>query len=182
MKNFYLFLIIVLALSTSVFAQRAGISIGGNALFPVGDWAEFANIGYGASATYEHPLGKNTLGVLYVGYTTIDGSADYTTIVGTTYSSENTWTMVPLLAGGKFYLSPKNDFYATALLGANFITLKISNELGETSESSTEFAGNVNFGYEIKAGEKGAVDISAGYVYISGFSYIGARVAYIFKL
>jgi hypothetical protein len=171
-----------LIFSTSLFAQHPGISIGGNALFPVGDWAEFANTGYGASATYEHGLSKNVLGILYVGYTSIDGSSEYTTITGTTYASDNTWTMVPLLAGGKFYFSPNNDFYATALLGANFITLKISNELGETSESSTEFVGNVNLGFEIKTGPKGAVDISAGYVYISGFSYIGARVGYIFKL
>ena len=39
-----------------------------------------------------------------------------------------------------------------------------------------------NFGYELKTSEKGALDISAGFVFISNQSYIGLRVAYIFKL
>jgi len=181
MKKIYLLLIVVLFSSTSLLAQHPGISIGGNALFPVGDWAEFASTGYGGSVTYEHPLGKNIMGVIYAGYTSIDGSGEITTVNGT-FETSNTWTLIPLLAGAKFYFSPKNDLYAAVLLGANFITLDVSNEFGEASESSTEFAGNVNLGYEIKTSEKGAVDISAGYVYVSGFNYIGARLAYIFKL
>ena len=52
----------------------------------------------------------------------------------------------------------------------------------ETSASSTEFQGNINFGYEIKTSEQGAVDISAGFIYISDLSYFGMRLAYIFKL
>jgi hypothetical protein len=51
MKKLVLFLFVVLISSTSLIAQRQGISIGGNVYFPVGDWAEFANIGYGGSAT-----------------------------------------------------------------------------------------------------------------------------------
>ena len=47
---------------------------------------------------------------------------------------------------------------------------------------STEFAGNANFGYEFKTSEDGALDISAGFVFINEQSYIGARIAYIFKL
>ena len=30
--------------------------------------------------------------------------------------------MIPLLAGAKVYLSPKQDWYIAGLLGANFIT------------------------------------------------------------
>jgi hypothetical protein len=90
--------------------------------------------------------------------------------------------MIPLVAGVKAYLSPKLDWYFEGLLGVNFITKDFTNILGTGSASSTEFAGNLNFGYEIKTSEKGAVDISAGYVYISGLNYIGVRLAYIFKL
>jgi hypothetical protein len=49
------------------------------------------------------------------------------------------------------------------------------------SGSSTEFAGNINFGYEVQTSDKGAVDISAGFVYVSDFSYFGMRLAYIFR-
>ncbi len=90
--------------------------------------------------------------------------------------------MVPLVAGAKFYLAPEVDWYIAALLGVEFVTAKTTLLLGEVSASTTEFAGNVNFGYEVKTSETGAVDISAGFVYINQLSYFGARLAYIFKL
>ena len=171
MKKFYLLFIVVLISSTSLFAQRQGISVGGNVVFPVGDWAEFAEIGYGGSATYEHPLGRNISGVLYSGYTSFGGTEE-----------GFSWTMIPLLAGVKAYLSPKQDWYLAGLLGANFITADYTSVLGDASASSTEFAGTANFGYEFKTAENGALDISAGFVFINEMSYIGTRIAYIFKL
>ena len=174
MKKFNLLLIVLLVSSASLFAQRPGISIGGNVLLPVGDWADIASTGWGGSATYEHPLGRNIMGVLYVGYNSFSGDEGFS------------WTMIPLLAGAKFYFTPKKDWYLAALLGANFVTADVSTTVGnqtvEGSASSTEFLGNINFGYEVKTSEKGAVDISAGFVYINQLSYFGARLAYIFKL
>jgi hypothetical protein len=171
MKIFFSLLLVTMLCSTSLFAQQPGISLGGNVHFPIGDWAEFASIGYGGSAAYEHPVARNTSAVLYTGYTYFDGATE-----------GDSWTMIPLVAGVKAYLSPKLDWYFAGLLGVNFITKDFTNILGTGSASSTEFAGNLNFGYEIKTSEKGAVDISAGYVYISGLNYIGVRLAYIFKL
>ena len=170
MKIFYSLLLVTMLFSTSLFAQRQGISLGGNVYFPVGDWADFANIGYGGSVTYEHPLGKNVTGVIYSGYTYFGGDDEFS------------WTMIPLLAGAKFYLSPKMDWYIGGLIGANFVTAKTTFLGIEYTASSTEFAGNVNLGYEVKTSEKGAVDISAGFVYINELSYFGIRLAYIFKL
>ena len=171
MKNFYLILIVALTLSSSLFAQQPGISIGGNVYFPVGDWAELANIGYGGSVTYEHPLGKGIAGVIYSGFTYFGGDTE-----------GFSWTMVPLVAGAKFYFTPKLDWYMAGLIGVNFVTAKTTILGVDYSASSTEFAGNLNFGYEVKTSEKGAVDISAGFVYINELSYFGMRLAYIFKL
>jgi hypothetical protein len=171
MKIFYSLLVVMMLFSTSLFAQKQGISFGGNVYFPVGDWAELANIGYGGSVTYEHPLGKNIAGVIYSGYTYFGGDNEGTS-----------WTMVPLVAGAKFYFTPKQDWYAAALLGVSFLTANTTILGVEYSASSTEFQGNFNFGYEVKTSEKGAVDISAGFVYINELSYFGMRLAYIFKL
>jgi hypothetical protein len=171
MKKLLLFLIVVLFSSTSLIAQRQGISLGGNVYFPVGNWAEIASIGYGGSITYEHPLGKNIAGVIYSGYTYFSGDEE-----------GSSWTIIPLVAGAKFYFSPKLDWYIAALLGVDFVTVKSTVLGSEVSASSTEFAGNVNFGYEIKTSDKGAVDISAGFIYIDQLSYFGMRLAYIFKL
>ena len=170
MKIFYSLLIVTMLFSTSLFAQKPGISLGGNVYFPVGDWADFANIGYGGSVTYEHPLGKNVTGVIYSGYTYFGGDEEFS------------WTMVPLLAGAKFYLSPKMDWYFGALIGANFVTAKTTFWESNTRPPQLSLQGNFNFGYEVKTSEKGAVDISAGFVYINELSYFGVRLAYIFKL
>jgi hypothetical protein len=171
MKNIYSILIIAFVLSTSLFAQKPGISIGANVHFPVGDWAEFANPGYGGSLTYEHPLAKSLSAVLYSGYTYFGGVAE-----------GNSWTLIPLTAGIKAYFTPKLDWYFTGLLGVNFISKDYTYLATSGSASSTEFAGNLNLGYEIKTSDKGGVDISAGFVYINGFNYFGLRVAYKFDL
>jgi hypothetical protein len=170
-KNFYLFIIIVLISSVSLFAQRQGISLGGNVYFPVGDWDNIASTGFGGSVTYEHPLERDISGVIYSGYTYFGGETD-----------GSSWSMIPLVAGLKYYFTPKLDWYLAALLGVDFVTVK-TNILGSNaSATSTEFAGNVNIGYEIKTSQKGAVDISAGFVYINQLSYFGMRLAYIFRL
>jgi hypothetical protein len=171
MKNLYIILIIIFISTISLVAQRQGISVGGNIHIPVGEFADIANIGYGGSATYEHPLGNSVLGVLYTGYSYFDGD----------FEGFN-WSMVPVLGGIKAYLTPQDDWYFGVLIGANFLTLDAPNILSDESSSTTEFQGNANFGYEIRTDANGSVDISAGYVYINELSYIGIRVAYIFKL
>jgi hypothetical protein len=167
MHKLNLFLIVLLISSASVFAQGQGISVGANVHFPLGEFADVASTGFGGSATYEHPLGRNITGVLYSGYSYFDGVL-----------SGTDWSIVPLLAGAKFYISPKQDWYLAALIGASITTFNTS--IGSTS--STDFSGNANFGYEIKTSSKGALDISAGYVYINSQNYIGLRIAYKFKL
>ena len=110
MKKLLSIVVVLLLSSTLLTAQKPGISIGGNAFFPAGDWAEFASTGWGGSVTYEHPLGRNIGGVIYSGYTSFSGDSGLD------------WTMVPLLVGAKFYFSPKVDWYFAALLGVNFVT------------------------------------------------------------
>ncbi len=171
MKKFSLLLILAFVVSTSLFAQKQGISIGGNVHFPVGEWSDVANTGFGGSATYEHPMGRNVLGVVYSGYSIFDGVAE-----------GNSWSMIPLLAGVKYYLSNEQEWYFGFLMGVNFITHEYSNILITGSENSTYFAGNANFGYELKTSESGALDISAGFMFINQQSFIGVRAAYIFKI
>ena len=171
MKKFYLFFVFTLILSSSLFAQRQGISLGGNVYLPVGDWAEYAAVGYGASTTYEHQLGRNMAGVISVAYISFSGDEEGTS-----------WTMIPALAGVKFYFSPKMDWYITGLLGANFVTAETTVLEQEYSASSTEFAFSANLGYELKKKKKGALDISGGFQYISDLSYFGLRLAYKFIL
>lgn len=169
MKKLYFLFIVVFVSSTLQVALGQGISIGGNVLIPVGDWAEIAKTGYGGSATYEHPLQHDMMGVIYSGYTYFGGDEEGIS-----------WSMIPIVAGLKFYFATKNDWYLAALAGVNFITAKRPS--GENSQTSTEFAGNANFGYEFKTSRDGALDISAGFVFINQQNYVGMRLAYIFRL
>ena len=175
MKKIFLILVVLLISASLVSAQKAGINVSGNVYFPVGDWADYASTGWGGTVGYEHPLGKNFLGAIYSGYTAFSGTENFD------------WTMIPLMFGGKFYFTPKQDFYGGAMLGVNFVTANftytdfLGNEYDD-SESSTEFAANLLLGYEIKTGEKGAVDLSAGFIWINDLSYFGIRAGYIFKL
>ncbi len=175
MKKIFFLLIVLIFSSTFLLAQKQGISIGGNVYFPVGDWSDVANTGFGGSATYEHQLSKQVAGVIYSGYTSFSSDVE-----------GFSWTVVPLLVGAKFYFTPKWDWYIAGLLGVDFVTADYSISAGgytsEGSESSTEFAGNFNFGYEVKTSNKGSVDISAGFVYVNQLSYFGMRLAYIFRL
>jgi len=174
MKKILLLSFLFLLTSTSLIAQKQGISIGGNVYFPVGNWAEEANTGFGGTASYEYQLSKEFAGVIFSGYSGF--SSD---IAGTD------WTVVPLLIGGKFYFTPKWDWYIAGLLGVDFITANVSTTIAgqpvDGSSSTSDFAGNLNFGYELKTSSKGAVDFSAGYVFVSEFSYFGIRVAYLFR-
>jgi hypothetical protein len=173
MKKLFIFTFLFLLLSTLSLAQNQGISIGGNVYFPVGDWSDYANTGWGGSASYEHQLSNEVAGVVYSGYTSFSSNANTDV------------TIVPLLVGAKFYFTPKWDWYIAGLLGVDFITAEASTTIGgqtySASSSTTDFAGNINFGYEVKTSDKGAVDLSAGFVYVSDYSYFGMRLAYIFR-
>jgi opacity protein-like surface antigen len=146
----------------------------------MGDWSDGANTGFGGTATYERSFSPNIMGQVYAGYITFGGDeAD-----GFSYS----YSMIPIMAGVKYFFQPGKGFYANALLGVHLFTADIDypEEYEEfftvDSETSTEFAFGVGAGYEIPVGGKNAVDISAHYMLISDANYIGARIAYRFGL
>jgi len=161
-------------------AQSQGVSIGGNVALPIGDWSDVANTGFGGTATYERSFAPNITGQVYAGYLTFGGDETE----GFSYS----YSMIPIMAGVKYFFQPGKGFYANALLGVHLFTADIDYpaEYEEfftiDSETSTEFSFGVGAGYEIPVGGKNAVDISAHYMLISDANYIGARIAYRFGL
>ena len=171
MKKLYQLFCLIIIVSSSIFAQNQGVSIGGNIVQPIGDWEEYTNTGFGISASFEQPVAENLLGVLYTGYTYFDGTADG-------YS----WTMIPIVAGLKYYLSSQQEWYFIGLVGINTTNNKYKIGEAEGTESFTDLEGNASFGFEIQTSESGAIDLSAGFVFINEQSYVGLRAAYIFKL
>jgi len=161
-------------------AQSQGISIGANVALPMGDWSDGANTGFGGTATYERSFAPNITGQVYAGYITFGGDE----FEGYSYS----YSMIPIMAGVKYYFQPGKGFYANGLLGVHMFTADVSvpAELepyySGGSETSTEFSFGIGAGYEVPVGGKNAVDIAAHYMLISDANYIGVRLAYKFGL
>lgn len=175
MKLFLKFLTAILLTAGFTFGQ-GGISIGGNIALPVGDWSDGVNLGFGGTASYETPLGKTLDGTITAGY-----------IVFGTESDAVDFSMIPILAGAKFFVSP-NGIYVHAQAGLQLVksTVELPTILGfgggTVSETSTEFSVGGSVGYEVPVGGKNAVDLSAGYYYVSDANYLGFRVAYKFGI
>ncbi len=183
MKQLFSVLLLAVLFTGFINAQSQGISIGANVALPMGDWSDGANTGFGGTATYERSFTPNVTGQVYAGYITFGGESFTDPDFGDySYST----SMIPIMAGVKYFFQPGKGFYANALLGVHLYNFSTSypDEFAayEVSESSTEFSFGLGAGYEIPVGGKNAVDITAHYMLISDANYIGARIAYRFGL
>ena len=100
-------------------AQSQWISIGGNIALPMGDFADVANLGFGGTATYERSFTPNIVGQIYAGYLTFGGED----IPGTSDSYSS--SMIPIMAGAKYFFQPGKGFYANGLLGVHMFTADV---------------------------------------------------------
>lgn len=178
MKKLLSVIVLTVLFAGFINAQSQWGSIGGNLALPIGDWSDFANIGFGGTVTYERSFTPNIVGEAYAGYIMFGGE-DYP---GT--NDSYSYSMIPIMAGAKYFFQPGQGLYANALLGVHIFTVDIPEYtlFGFTyggSESSTEFGLSVGAGYEMPMG-KNALDLSASFNLISDANYIGARVAYKF--
>jgi len=180
MKQLFSIVLLSVLFTGFINAQSQGISIGANVALPMGDWSDGANTGFGGTATYERSFAPNIVGQVYAGYITFGGDE----AEGFSYS----YSMIPIMAGVKYFFQPGKGFYANALLGVHMFTADVDVPAeyeayySGGSETSTEFSFGVGAGYEIPVGGKNAVDITAHYMLISDANYIGARIAYRFGL
>jgi hypothetical protein len=162
-----------------VSAQSQWISVGGNLALPMGSFGDVANVGFGGTATYERSFAPNIVGEVYAGYLSFGGKE----VFGVKYSS----SMIPIMAGAKYYFQPGKGLYANALLGVHLFSQDIPAQtifgvtVGGGSASSTEFSFGVGAGYEMPMG-KNALDLNAHFMIVSDANYIGARVAYKFGI
>lgn len=175
MKRFFSFLVVFLLFSTLSFSQGSGISVGGNLALPIGDWSDFAEMGFGGTVSYEHKFAPNLVGTATAGYLMWSGKED---VEGFSYD----YSAIPILAGVKFYFTPGQGLYAAGQVGFHLFTIDVDVEAfgftASSSASETEFSAAAGVGYEIPVGPKGAVDLNAMFNLISDLNYLGFRVAY----
>jgi opacity protein-like surface antigen len=146
----------------------AKLGIGAEFAFPMGNFGDIADLGYGASLTYIHPLGSALKVTGSAGYTRFDYKED---VLGYSLKSEH----IPLKAGLRYYVA--ENFFLGGELGASIPTVK---------NSKTSFAYAPGLGVEFPVADKGAVELGARYEAWSANSntsgFIGLRLAYNFGL
>lgn len=187
MKKIFLAFAVLLT-ATIVTAQKNStanptvFSLGLEGSVPTGDFHSLAgyNFGFGGSAQVAHKVASNITLTLYAGYLNY---ANQRTLVGSTSSNKYHFSVIPLLAGAKFWFSPK--VYAQGQLGVAFNSTKYSNSTG-TINKTTSFAYSPGVGFVLAKN----IDLVIKYFgnSIPGNSYsnggtlssFGARLAYNF--
>jgi hypothetical protein len=169
MKKLLLASIIVLTVA-SVNAQDKAMSTGGGIQFsigvepslPIGDFNTLYNFGIGGSLQGEYKASSDLGITLNAGYLTYSGK----TISGFKFPA---YSIVPVMAGFKYYFSPK--VYGHGQLGVS---------IGTSSGATSNFTYSPGIGFYISNN----VDLLLKYTGISAsggsFNSIGARLAYNF--
>jgi opacity protein-like surface antigen len=150
-------------------ANATSFSIGVEAGLPVGDFNDAGyNFGIGGSAQVDHKIATDaalTLNVGYLNYANKSSSIDYH------------FSVIPVLAGVKYWFSPK--VYGSAQLGAAFNSTKISNS-NSGSSTSTGFAYSPGIGINLTNSIDLLVKYFGNSVNSSTISNFGVRLAYNF--
>ena len=136
--------------------------------FPMGDFGDAANTGFGGTAAFEMGFMPQLVGVGQIGY-----------IVYGTESDAVDFSSVPLLFGVKYFFVPGVDFYGIGQVGLNFFsaTVEIPSFFGggTVSETSTEFTFAIGAGYEVPVSPTFSLDFTSGLHIISDFMNFQVR-------
>ena len=142
------------------------LGIGAEFAFPMGDFGDVMDFGYGASLSYLHPIASGLSVTANAGYISFKSKE----VFGQTYNMGT----IPVKAGLRYY--PAQNFYIGGELGAAFST---------EDNVGTSFAYSPGIGIEFPVADKGAVELGARYEAWSNdgtAGFLGLRLAYNFGL
>lgn len=146
------------------------LGIGAEFAFPMGDFGDVFNLGYGGSLLYQHPVAPNlnlTANAGFINFQTKD-----LPIVGKLNSG-----FIPVKVGARYFVA--ENFYLNGEVGAAF---------GTKEGSGTRFAYSPGVGIEFPVADKSSIDVGARYEGWSkgdgtvAPSFIGLRAAFNFGL
>lgn len=123
----------VMVFAMSSFAQiglDAGLEVG----MPMGDFADAASMGFGGSIKMIYPINEQMDATGRIGYTMWTEEVDGLT-----------WWTVPIMAGGRYKMTP--EFYGMAEVGMTMIGYKIDIAGFTADDSETDLSFSVGAGY-----------------------------------
>ena len=181
MRKFLVALVATLAIPAAAAAEKPNfdrpgtLGADGALVLPFGDLGEYAGLGIGAMLHYDRPFWKKLSLTARTGYIYFGGQ-DYD-------GWETSYSMIPMMVGGKWDLAKVPGLYVGAELGYTVVTAtwETDNEiLGHIEEdhSATDFGSTVGIGYKKDNFDFGArfwlpdwgstsVMVSAGYNFTS---------------
>lgn len=143
------------------------MSLGAEFAFPMGDFGDFMNFGYGGSLQYQHPVAESL---------SVTGSAGYINfqskeVLGVKVNSG----AIPVKAGARYYFG--ENFFAAGEIGA---------AIGTEKGDKTGFIYAPGVGVDFPVSDSGSVELGAryeGWSYSGGSNgFIGLRLAYNFGI
>jgi hypothetical protein len=166
MKTILSILFVVLFSFTSLNAKD-NMSLGAGLVvsFPMGDFGESANTGFGGTAIFELGFMPQLIGVANIGYISYGTDVD-----------EVSFSTVPLLFGVKYYFVKGIGFYGIGQIGLNFFSASVDiPEIGgfgggSVSSTSTEFTFVIGAGYQLPVGSNIYLDFNGTFNLISDFN------------
>jgi hypothetical protein len=168
MKTFLsIFFVFLFSLGSINAQNKMAVGAGLVASFPMGDFGESANTGFGGTAYFELGFTPQIVGIGHIGY-----------IVYGTESDEVDFSTVPLLAGVKYFFVPNMGLYGIGQIGLNFFSVTVEIPAifgfggGSVSETSTEFTFVLGAGYELPVSSNISLDFNGTFNLISDFNNI----------
>lgn len=155
---------------SSVNAQTRApkLSLGAEFAFPMGNFGDAYDFGFGGSLQYQHPVAENL---------SITGSAGYTSFTGKEIAGLKlpSFGTIPVKAGARYYFG--ENFFAAGELGAGISTEK---------NGKTAFIYAPGVGVDFPVSDGGSIELGARYEGWSANSntsgFIGLRLAYNFGI
>lgn len=142
------------------------LGIGADFAFPMGDFGDVMDLGYGGSLLYQHPVAANL---------NLTGSAGYLSFKAKDEFGGGNFGYVPVKVGARYFVA--ENFFIGGELGASFST---------ESGGKTAFAYAPGIGIEFPVADKSAIELGARYEGWSAnsntSSFIGLRLAWNFGL
>jgi hypothetical protein len=143
------------------------LGIGADFAFPMGDFGDVADFGFGGSLAAQFPIANKLNLTASAGYLNFKSKE----IAGVTFNS----SYIPVKAGARYFVA--ENFYIGGELGASFPA---------KDGGSTAFAYAPGVGIEFPVADNGAIELGAryeGWSYDGGTnSFLGLRLAYNFGL
>ncbi len=190
MKKAFLFLFLFFLAASISNAQYGNdynnrIGVGLEVALPQGDWSDAYNTGFGGTARFEMPFAANIVGMVTAGYLSFGGDD----IEEDGYSASYSASVIPIMAGVKYYLSP--GFYGMTEVGFNIFSFdsEVSssgfgdfNFDGGASTSETKIGLGIGAGYEMPLSMSTLLDLSVAYKLVADANYLNFRAGVKFEI